>query len=205
MPVSGSKRPRRKAKQQRSQQTVQDVVEAAARILKQHGYRAATTNRIAETAGVSVGTLYEYFPNKEAIFDMLIKQEIDVFSLTVRNAGIDLEAPLRDTIRRLVLLGMTAMHRGPDFIRSLEEVPGAVFRRHMGLARDAVIGVVRGILEVHQDELRVVDLDLAAFMVVAAAEGIGAKVDTKHFDEELADEVAILLTLYLTGRAESFG
>lgn len=201
MPASRSKRPRRKAKQQRSQETVQDLLEAAARVLKRRGYSAATTNRIAETAGVSVGTLYEYFPNKEAIFEMLIKQEIDELSQILRSADVDLEAPLCETLRDLIGLGMTAMRRGPDFIRSLEEVPGAVFRRHLGPARELVVGVVRRILEARQDELRVADLDLAAFMVVTTAEGIGTNADAERFDDELADEVATLLTFYLTGRA----
>lgn len=201
MPASRSKRPRRKAKQQRSQETVQDLLEAAARVLKRRGYSAATTNRIAETAGVSVGTLYEYFPNKEAIFEMLIKQEIDELSQILRSADVDLEAPLCETLRGLIGLGMTAMRRGPDFIRSLEEVPGAVFRRHLGPARELVVGVVRRILEARQDELRVADLDLAAFMVVTTAEGIGTNADAERFDDELADEVATLLTFYLTGRA----
>ncbi|TFG96409.1 MAG: TetR/AcrR family transcriptional regulator [Myxococcales bacterium] len=64
MPGSPSKRPRRKAKQERSRQTVRALLEAAARVLEVHGYAAATTNRIAESAGASVGTRYEHFPNK---------------------------------------------------------------------------------------------------------------------------------------------
>jgi AcrR family transcriptional regulator len=61
MPEKPSKRPRRKAKQERARKTVEALLEAAARVLRQRGYSAATTNRIADAAGVSVGTLYEYF------------------------------------------------------------------------------------------------------------------------------------------------
>lgn len=64
MPTKSAKRPRRQAKQARSQQTVHDILEAAAQILEREGYTRATTNRIAEAAGVSVGTLCEYFADK---------------------------------------------------------------------------------------------------------------------------------------------
>ncbi|TFG96408.1 MAG: hypothetical protein E4H11_03480 [Myxococcales bacterium] len=91
------------------------------------------------------------------------------------------------------------MRHGPDFMRSLEQVPGAVFRRHLAGARQSVIGFIRQLLEVRRQEVRVTDLDLAAFIVVSAAEGIGANVSKDRFDDRLAEEVATLVTLYLTG------
>jgi AcrR family transcriptional regulator len=200
MPGSPSKRPRRKAKQERSRQTVQALLEAAARVLEVHGYAAATTNRIAECAGASVGTLYEYFPNKEAIYEALIELEIARLVAAVQRTDIDPGAPLHDTLRRVLLSAMAAIRHGPDFIRSLEQVPGAVFRRHLAGARQSVIGFVRQLLEVRRQEVRVTDLDLAAFIVVSAAEGIGANVSEDRFDDRLAEEVATLVTLYLTGK-----
>jgi AcrR family transcriptional regulator len=199
MPTQSANRPRRKAKQERSRKTVQALLEAAARVLKQHGYAAATTNRIAETAGASVGTLYEYFPNKEAIYEALIQQEIEGIGAAIQSVDIDPDAPLRDTLARVLGLGMTAMRHGPDFLRSLDQVPGAVFRRHMAGARLAVIAFIRRLLEARRHELRVTDLDLTAFIVVSAAEGIGSNVSEDLFDDRLAQEVATLLTLYLTG------
>lgn len=63
------KRPnRRRPKQQRAQQTVEIVLQGAVRVLARDGLDAVTTNRIAEAAGVSVGSLYQYFPDKRAIF-----------------------------------------------------------------------------------------------------------------------------------------
>ena len=53
---------------------VDTILDAAARMLRKHGYDDATTNRIAEVAGVSVGSLYQYFPNKEALVHALIEQ-----------------------------------------------------------------------------------------------------------------------------------
>ena len=59
---------RREPMQQRSRQTVEAVLEAVQRVLRRHGAEAITTNRVAEAAGVSIGSLYQYFPDKQAIF-----------------------------------------------------------------------------------------------------------------------------------------
>ncbi len=61
MPTKRRNPPRRKAKQERARETIEIVIEAAARVLLREGYARASTNRIAETAGVSVGTIYQYF------------------------------------------------------------------------------------------------------------------------------------------------
>jgi AcrR family transcriptional regulator len=68
---------RREPKQQRSRQTVEAVLEAVQVVLKRHGAEAITTNRIAEAAGVSIGSLYQYFPDKQAIFMALHDRHID--------------------------------------------------------------------------------------------------------------------------------
>jgi AcrR family transcriptional regulator len=59
--------PRKMPRQARSQATVEAILEAAARILAGDGYAAMSTNRVAEVAGVSVGSLYQYFPNKDSL------------------------------------------------------------------------------------------------------------------------------------------
>ena len=66
--------PRKLPVQSRSRVTFQAILDATARILKTNGYNAITTNRIAEEAGVSIGTLYEFFGNKGAIFAELKRQ-----------------------------------------------------------------------------------------------------------------------------------
>jgi AcrR family transcriptional regulator len=56
---------------------VRQIVEAAARVFEERGYTGATTNRIAERAGVSIGSLYQYFPNKESILAVLLEQHTE--------------------------------------------------------------------------------------------------------------------------------
>src|SRR5215510_10266902 len=64
--------PRKEASQERSRATVDALIEATARILVREGFDSASTNRIAEKAGVSVGSLYQYFPGKEALIAAVI-------------------------------------------------------------------------------------------------------------------------------------
>ncbi|GAA3956093.1 TetR/AcrR family transcriptional regulator [Actinomadura viridis] len=59
--------PRKRPRQQRSRETYEAVLDAAAELFARHGYAAATTNKIAERAGVSIGSLYQYFPDKDAL------------------------------------------------------------------------------------------------------------------------------------------
>lgn len=63
--------PRREPRQERSRQQVNKILDAAAHIFAETHYDTATTNAIAERAGVSIGSLYQFFPNKAAIFHAL--------------------------------------------------------------------------------------------------------------------------------------
>lgn len=68
-------RPRKLPSQQRSRGTVETLLEAAAQVFSREG-ATATTNRIAERAGLSIGTLYQYFPNKEAMLHALAERHL---------------------------------------------------------------------------------------------------------------------------------
>ncbi|MBB6551450.1 TetR/AcrR family transcriptional regulator [Nonomuraea rubra] len=59
--------PRKQPRQQRSRETVAAILEAAAQLFQRYGYAGTTTNKIAERAGVSIGSLYQYFPNKDSL------------------------------------------------------------------------------------------------------------------------------------------
>lgn len=76
MPQPDTKKPRRTPRQQRSHETVEVILQATAQVLAEHGYAKSSTNRIAKRAGVSVGSLYQYFPNKDALFQALIERHV---------------------------------------------------------------------------------------------------------------------------------
>lgn len=199
MPSSRGKSPRRKPKQARAHDTVEVLLDAAARVLRQRGYAGATTNRIAEDAGVSVGSVYEYFANKDAVFDALIRRELAALVTAFREQDLGHDLPLEAALLGLIQAGMNAMRQGPELFRALEAVPGATFRRQLANGRRIVIALVKQLLELHRDELRVTDLDLAAFIVVSAVQGVGANATSRDFDARLARELSSLVTSYLTG------
>jgi AcrR family transcriptional regulator len=79
-----SLRPRKSPVQQRSRLTVDQILEAAARVFAKRGYAGATTNHIAERAGVSIGSLYQYFPNKDTILVALHARHMESASEILR-------------------------------------------------------------------------------------------------------------------------
>lgn len=67
-------KPRREPRQERSQRRVATIIDAAGNLLEEVGYMALTTNAIAAKAGTSIGSLYQFFPNKEAVVAELVKR-----------------------------------------------------------------------------------------------------------------------------------
>lgn len=70
-----SEKMRKQPRQERAQQTIETIFQTTAQIIDEHGKAALTTNRIAQQAGFSIGTLYQYFPTKEAIIAAMIERE----------------------------------------------------------------------------------------------------------------------------------
>src|SRR5277367_7031862 len=94
---------RRKPQQRRARQTVEAILDAVVRILKREGFQAITTNRVAEVAGVSIGSLYQYFPDRPAIFGALHQRHIEeVDRLFARKFMEYAGSPLDELIRALV-------------------------------------------------------------------------------------------------------
>jgi AcrR family transcriptional regulator len=99
--------PRKRPRQLRSTETVERILAAAARIFDERGYHATTTNHVAAEAGVSIGSLYQYFPNKDALLVALAEQHL--VEAADRFAGHLLQMrddppSLPDTVRSLIEL-----------------------------------------------------------------------------------------------------
>ena len=98
---------RRRPKQRRARDTVEAVLDAVIRLLKREGPAAITTNRIAEVAGVSIGSVYQYFPDKRAIFTALHTRHVEqidrvIQSTLVKHAASSMEELLRAMIEAMV-------------------------------------------------------------------------------------------------------
>jgi len=95
--------PRKRPTQARARRTVDLILEAAAQILARDGEEKLTTNHIAERAGFSIGTLYQYFPNRESILDALIDRERESSDRRIRAALAQIEpGAIAETVREIV-------------------------------------------------------------------------------------------------------
>jgi AcrR family transcriptional regulator len=207
MPRKAKKPPRRRATQERSRETTAIVLEAAARVLRRHGYAGATTNRIAEAAGVSVGTLYQYFADKNEVFDALVRDYFARIVGRIREQPIDYSLPLEATLGGLIAAGVDAQRHGPGLLRALEQVPNTVFRRRLDTGKRGLAIFFREVLDHYKGLLRPIDLDRAVTLLINAAEGIGYNEDSPDYRESLASEVTDLFVRYLVdaqpGRSRS--
>jgi AcrR family transcriptional regulator len=166
--------PRKSPRQERSAATVDALLQATARILVKEGYDRASTNRIAEAAGVSVGSLYQYFPSKEALVAALIDDHMSSMTELFEAKAIELaDAPMRDAIREVIRVMIEAHRIDPRLHRVLvEQVPRLGRRQRLEQLESHSRALIRAYLEAHKDQVRPKDLDLAAFLMAHIVEAI---------------------------------
>jgi len=206
--------PRKPPVQKRSKATVDVILSAAAQVFEAHGYAAGTTNRIAERAGVSIGTLYQYFPSKEAIAVALLERHVaDTDHRLHEWVGhmVAEQHGLRPALHDYVT-GMLDMHSGRPRLQHilLEETP-LPERVHQALleAERRAAKIVAGLLRVYP-EIRRTHLEQAGFLVVQTVESLTHRF-AAHPDEQFitrtgfADEVVTMLVAYLTCETHSKG
>ena len=169
-----STNPRKSASQKRSRLTVDTLLEATTRVLLKEGYDKASTNKIAAVAGVSIGSLYQYFPSKEALVAAVIDRHTHEMMQVIRHALIKVAArPIEVAVRELVSVGIEAHRVNPKLHRVLaEQIPRIGRLENIEAVDRDAYALVRGYLEAHRDELDVADLDVAAFICVTAVEAV---------------------------------
>ncbi len=196
--------PRRRPKQDRSREIVRAIQQAGLKLLESDGPSALTTNRIAEIAGVSIGSLYRYYPNKEAIvadvYEARTQSELEVFSDVERWTQALVEMPLEEAVRWVVQVAVMRERR-------LLELDAEFYRDHnrqFALGRRVGHPLVQGIrrvLEAKRGELRVDNLDYATFVLARGLGGmLRVAVDERPdfvADPDFADELVRLLLSYL--------
>lgn len=196
-------RPRKTPLQRRAVDTRERILAAAARVFAEHGYAAGTTNRIAEAAGHSIGSLYQYFPNKDAI---LVELATAHARAGIASLGRLLDDGLPDALEdrlRLVVRAAVDNHRDdPALHRVLfEQAPRPPELLDM-LHRAETRGVetVAALLAADAS-VRVADTEMAARLVVNTIESLvhrfithGTVDDVDRFENELV----AMLTRYLT-------
>ncbi|MEU7259152.1 TetR/AcrR family transcriptional regulator [Streptomyces rimosus] len=195
--------PRKQPRQARAEATRQRILTAAAHVFAEYGYAAGTTNRIAARARVSIGSLYQYYPNKDAILAELLIRHLDAGAAAV-GERLDGQLPdsLEETIRLFVRTSIDNHLDDPQLLRVMAEqgprtpeLLDKVARHHR-----ARVASVQALFERHP-QVRVVDTHVAARLAVATIELLAHQllaapdpVDVTRFENELV----AMLTGYLT-------
>lgn len=205
-------RPRRTPRQARSAETRARILDSAAEVFEAHGYEAGTTNRIAEAASMSVGSLYQYFPNKDAILIELLEQHIAdgaEHTHAALSTAVASGAALDDVVRAVVT-ELLALHRSMPVLHSIltTRIP---LTPDLGTKLAAVEGHMvedLGAFLAAVPELDVADPPVAAAMVAACVNSLvharvavaPSRSGAGHHgmtDERFVDETARMVMAYL--------
>ena len=171
LPKDQLPQPRKLPVQARSKALVDAIAEACLRILDKEGEDALTVNRIAEVSGATVGSIYQYFPNKEsmtaAVYERLLDQESEqLFAMREQLRGLPLEALLRQVLANML--------RVEQRLHSLSSAFHARYRSalHLGLwhapqpSRQEFINTTwLPLLQMHESEVQTDNLQLAAYLL----------------------------------------
>lgn len=201
-------RPRKAPIQRRARVTVDAILGATARILVRSGWDSLTTNRVAERAGVSIGTLYEWFPSKEALVGALLdahlgRAEAALEAVVIELAGSARTLSLRALATRMAET-MVALHEDePRLHRVLsEEIPQTAAARARVHALEAKMTTVLAAVFAAHPHVRVRDPEVAARLVVVTLEAATHRWATGGDEtplprEVLVEELATLIEAYL--------
>lgn len=166
--------PRKQPRQARSVATVSAVLEGVAQVLETEGYEKMTTTRVAERAGTSVGTLYQYFPSKEALLVAAMENKMaQVDRALAKVFDLPADAPLAEHVRVMITALIAEKSRRPRLNAELaRQGPRLEKLKLISRTLDRAHGMVRALLEAHKDSITVADADLSAWLVVHAVNGM---------------------------------
>ena len=197
---------RRVPRQERARFTIACILKAAAEVIDEVGWARASTNRIASRAGVSIGTLYQYFADKEAILRRLVEGHHEAVHGVVSETLDQLEDPrvaVEEALREM-FLALVRLHReDPVLTRVIStEVPHHVSSREDEQEAAALIDRLARLLRARQ-EVRVRDPLRSAHILATTTEALTrwlAHEAPHELDANLLiDDIVLMLSSYLTG------
>jgi AcrR family transcriptional regulator len=194
--------------QRRARATLDSVLSAAAQVFEARGYAQGTTNRIAARAGVSIGTLYQYFPNKEAIAVALLERHIAETECSLQgwvNHMIAEQHELRPALHDYVTRMLDAHSGRPRLQHILLEETPLPERVHQALLEGErrAARTVAGLLKEYS-EVSSTRLERIGYVVVQTVESLTHRYSA-HPDEQyvsrsaLVEELVTMLDAYLRG------
>ncbi len=157
-------------------------------VLVEEGFRSTTTRRVAERAGVSVGTLYQYFPNREALVAELLREQLGRLAAAIEHA-LDTTAVQALPSRLRAVIGALARTKADNaaLYRALAlELPRVEGQAAVEELRQQITQAAYRLLDEHADELDVPNVETACFVLVNAVDGAMAAAMVEG-GERLAD------------------
>ncbi len=189
--------------QSRAKVTSEAILEAAEIIILKDGYEKATTNYIAERAGVSIGSLYQYFPNKDAVLSALIELKVSRLANGVRLILRDsMDFPLDEASRRILTYLLENFREHKVLLYSLaKQTPELVeLTRNLSVEK-FTHATSKALFERHQDEITPKNLDQALnILEIAVLSNIRRYIleePADMTDEEFIDEMVKLSMAYM--------
>lgn len=195
---------RKKPQQERSRQMVDTLIDATARVIAQRGLDGTTTPAIAEAAGVSVGSLYQYFDDKDALIAALLEKMIgDLTSILDGQAALAGQMNLRDTVKAALTLTVTFMHSNEglylELARNWHRLP---VNRVADVMEQYFFETGRMYFLEHQLEYPVRDLPVRLYVTYNSALFTLMRVvsqDSSRFNKEaVIDGLADMITAYMS-------
>ncbi len=199
---------RRAPRQERSKVTADAIVEAAALVFVEHGVQKSTTSQIAARAGVSVGSLYQYFPNKHALLAALYAREAQLLEQVLQQMLV--EIGFDDTtrlIRAFVSRTLEVFEAKIELYRLLlDEVPRSAGLELHHQIDDRGVAALRPLFALGADRIKPRDPDIAAALVVRTYR-YNTVAALRHPMTEaqrtcFIDELTAMLSGYLFGERE---
>jgi AcrR family transcriptional regulator len=194
-------KPRKLPKQERSQATVSAILIATTRILTEEGYDKFNTNRVAELAGVSVGSLYQYFPNKAALLYALGEHHANEMAQLAQHHLEDLgDRSILEVLQQIIKAVLAAYAVNPKLYRILhQQVPRSEEMQKLDDAR--IEQMLHAFLALHRDQLRPKNLDITVFIISRTIKALlyDAIADRPNLlkNGELEQEIMSMLSSYL--------
>ncbi len=196
--------PRKVPRQARGKATVDTIIEATTQVLLKEGYDRFTTTRAAERAGVSIGSLYQYFPNKAALASAVIDRCCENFLGAFEQALAGRQrTTLAECIHAIVEVTLISHHLTPELHRIVLDLAPRI-----GVADKAVhvsraaTRAIEGMLRTHADEIAPdIDLVLAATMIETLLEAVSHRAVLAEADASggmpVAEEATRMIHSYL--------
>lgn len=199
--------PRKTPRQARSIATVEAIYEATVQVLLIEGQNRLTTTRVAERAGVSVGTMYQYFPHKRAVLFAVLQEHLCVVAAAVEEAARRCRAqPIASMVDGLVGAYLDAKTTRSEVASALYRIAGELDTAEMlsvisKRIHEAISSLLASAMDVTFDNLSEVTFTLSAAMA-GATRVVFERGATPSMVRTLRRELPVMCHAYLAKRAD---